>query len=1204
MLALLEGVRGKDLPLEALTGPSVELAELLLRAARHLSEREERRARTTLAAMMDDPAGKAFTTALADRAHRSADAARAAGTLRHLLEVHGVPRFLSRFGRLQLRAVERLAQLPGALVRVGIEREVRRQTRGLILDARPDALEAHLAARAREGIAVNVNLLGEEVLGEEEAAARVEAYRALAAHPRVEAVSVKISGIDSQIESFAFDAALARLVPRLASIFDAARAPTASGRRRVVYLDMEAYADLELTVELFVAALSRPEFADVEAGIALQAYLPDSIAIQERLIHFGETRAAEGGAPPRVRLVKGANLAMERVNAAARGLAVPVHRSKAAVDAAYKRMVELGTRRESSRAVRLGIASHNLFDLALGMLLRATREVEPFVGLEMLEGMASDTARAAKAAGQELLLYAPVVHEEDFQAAVAYLVRRLDEATDPGNFLPKSFAMEPGGPAFVEEQREFEAAVRARGDVRRESYRDQDRGRTAPGLALDAEFDNEPDTDFSLRQNREWARAALAAALSTPWGVVSGTLEPSARGRRTIFGFDPSRPGARPYEIRLADASDVRFALERAARAAGAWGARPAREREELLRGVAKELRARRGRLVAAMVLDGAKRVVEADAEVSEAIDFAEYYLREHRELVADESLRLHPAGVALVTPPWNFPLAIPAGGTLAALVAGNAVVLKPALETPLVARELAHACYAAGVPEGALELVVCEDEVASELVRDPRVAVAVLTGATSTARLFLAMRPGLALRAETGGKNAMVVTAVADRDLAIKNAVRSAFSHAGQKCSATSLLVLEAELYDDPAFRARLADAAKSLVVGSAFAPETFVTPLVRPPEGALERALTSLDEGEEWLVPPRVDPENPCLVHPSVKLGVRSGSFMHTTELFGPVLGVMRARDLDHAIDLANATRYGLCASIQSLDEREQRAFADRIEAGNVYVNRGTTGAIVRRQPFGGWKASSFGPGAKAGGPGYVLELARASDGAPPPHGAPPSAPCARLLEALGGALDPALARELEEAASAYESSFERWFGRTHDPSGVLGQENVFRYLPHPSVAIAAFAGHEPRALALALLAATTCAGEARLLLVEGARSELSEHLERSGLESLRLERASEAELGARLASGELTRVRAVGAPSAAVCEAAAASGGHLEVGEVLRAPRAELPRYLLEQSVSIESHRFGALLPSLGLGGAASRRAPRVAARDADARAGRSR
>ena len=268
----------------------------------------------------------------------------------------------------------------------------------------------------------------------------------------------------------------------------------------------------------------------------------------------------------------------------------------------------------------------------------------------------------------------------------------------------------------------------------------------------------------------------------------------------------------------------------------------------------------------------------------------------------------MEPLGVVVVTPPWNFPLSIPAGGVLAALAAGNAVVLKPAPEAVLVGWWLANCLWDAGVPRDVLQFLPCpDDEIGRGLVTDPRVGAVILTGSVETARLFLGWRPDLTLFAETSGKNAIIVTALADRDQAIRDLVRSAFGHNGQKCSAASLAICEAEVYDDPDFRRQLRDAAASLAVGSAWELTSRITPLTQPPGAALRRALTVLDEGEEWLLEPCPAGDNPQLWSPGIKLGVRPGSFFHRTECFGPVLGLMRAEDLDQAIALANATRSG---------------------------------------------------------------------------------------------------------------------------------------------------------------------------------------------------------------------------------------------------------------------------------------------------------
>jgi RHH-type proline utilization regulon transcriptional repressor/proline dehydrogenase/delta 1-pyrroline-5-carboxylate dehydrogenase len=274
-----------------------------------------------------------------------------------------------------------------------------------------------------------------------------------------------------------------------------------------------------------------------------------------------------------------------------------------------------------------------------------------------------------------------------------------------------------------------------------------------------------------------------------------------------------------------------------------------------------------------------------------------------------------------------------------------------------------------ASIPRDVLQFVTCpNNEVGKGLVTDPRVGSVILTGAFETGRMFQTWNPRMHLIAETSGKNSLIITSAADPDQAIKDLVKGSFGHAGQKCSASSLAIIEADLYDSPAFIRQLKDAAASLPVGSSWDPASVVTPVVRPPEKELYRGLTTLDDGEEWLLEPKMIDGNPCLWSPGIKLGVQPDSWYFKTECFGPVLGLVRARDLPHAIKIQSDSDFGLTGGIHTLDTREIALWRDKVEVGNAYINRPITGAIVRRQPFGGWKNSCFGPGAKAGGPNYV--------------------------------------------------------------------------------------------------------------------------------------------------------------------------------------------------------------------------------------------
>ena len=1183
--ALLDGLGGKPISRARAARIATRLAALLWEAAEAHQDEIERERAAMLGRLMDDPAGQAFSNLVADRAYRSRSPERVVSEVRHLLESLGTPRYLTATERLQLGALRAVGPaFPRAVAR-GALRTLRSKTRSVILPASEPFLSEHLRRRRVEGVRVNLNWLGEAVLGEAEADRRTDQYLALLARPDVEAISVKVSTLTSRLNLLAWNATLDRLRPRLRALYRAAlrhRYRHADGTRvaKLVNLDMEAYRDLNLTLELFCSVLEEPEFEDLPAGIVLQAYLPDSFPLQRQLTAWARSRVLSGGGPIRLRLVKGANLAAEQVEASLKGWPLPIYSTKHEVDANFKRMVEFGCRPANSRAAELGVASHNVFDLAYAMVVRANYGVEDRVSFELLEGMADPLQRAVREVASKVLLYGPVVSEKSMQPAIAYLIRRLDENTAGENFLRHGFSMKVMDGRWRAERRRFRLACQLNGGASTTPPRRQDRTRSTFHHELER-FTNEPDTDFSRAVNRAWIARHLDQMRERRFEVPLQIGGVSVFRQPTGTGFDPSRPHVVPYHFALATRDDLHQAIDTAYRGRATWQSTDPFNRARLLGKVAAGLRAARGELIAAMVLDGGKRVEEADAEVSEAIDFAEYYRRSCLDLYETPSIRVQPKGVTVVTPPWNFPLAIPAGGTLAALASGNPVILKPALETPLVAWRFAEICWAAGVPHRALQFVLCVDDVASNLIRDERVRSVILTGGTATAQLFQELRPGIDLMAETGGKNSLVVSGMSDRDLAVACAVQGAFGHAGQKCSATSLLICEPEVYEDQGFREALRDAAASLPVGSAWDLDSVVTPLIQPPGDVLRRGLTRLDPGETWLLEPRNDPNNPRLWSPGIKLGVTEGSFSHVTELFGPVLSVMRAENLADAVRIANATPYGLTAGIASLDEREQLFWLDHMRAGNLYVNRGTTGAIVQRQPFGGVKASSFGPGAKAGGPNYVAQLVKLSDAALPTHRGT-AAPIVDQLQArLAELLEPAGRLRLRVAAASYAWALEHHYGRNHDPSQLVGQVNVFCYRPLQWLLVRVAAGASAEDTAIVCAAALTCVESFRM---SADAATLEEHPWLREVPGAELHVESESALAERLrvTSGyyapwnadRIERIRALGRPEPLVAQAARHAGVHIASDRPLLSGRWELRHYVREQSICIDYHRYGNL------------------------------
>lgn len=1180
---IIKGVRGKQLSFEERREASIELAGCLLKEARRSQTLSEFKISSELGRMMDDPLGKSFTVAVTDECFRTNRNERAADQLEYLIEKFGIPKFLKLSKKFQLFIFKFFGKsLPSLLIPL-VKRLVRKEASHLIIPGERRPLSKHMQMRKSEGVRINLNKLGEALLGEREAEKRLIVYLADLANPEVEYISVKISTLYSQINLVAKEHTLRTLQEKLKILYREAgkHIYTRKNGERVfkfVNLDMEEYRDLHLTVDLFKATLDEPEFFQHAAGIVLQSYLPESFLIQQELTVWAMQRVARGGAPIKIRIVKGANLAMERVDASRKGYPQAPYLSKCDVDANYKRMLNYASLPHHAAAVRVGVASHNIFDIAYALLLRSESMVEDFVEFEMLEGMAEPIRKVVQKLTGGMLLYCPAAKEDEFINAVAYFVRRLDENTSPDNFLRHLFKLIPGTREWQNLANQFSLACHAQNAAALKPRRTQNRMIEESMHDIDSPFRNEPDTDWSLPQNQKWIQNILSE-----WERKELEDIPLVLGGKKITesshyakGFDPSCPGAELYGMALADSSQIDFCIKEGEKAFKKWSETPVKERSQKLWKTAHLFKESRGALIGAMVADGAKIVEEGDQEVSEAIDFIEYYRRNLEEITRYEGVRWKSKGSVLVTSPWNFPCSIPTGGIAAALAAGNTVIFKPAMECAYVGWKLVNLFWEGGIPREVLQFILCEDETGgSQLVQDPRVASIVLTGSTETAKKMLKMRPGINLIAETGGKNPMIITSLSDRELAVKDLVHSAFSHAGQKCSACSLGIVLSEVYDDLKFREMLFDRASSLIVGSAWNLSSRVTPLIREPNEALARALTSLEEGEEWLLQPKQDPENPMLWSPGIKMGVRKGSFTYETELFGPVLGIMRAESLEEAIVLANGTRYGLTSGIHTLDEREKNYWMDHIEAGNCYVNRGITGAVVVRQPFGGCKESSFGPGAKAGGPNYLMQLLSHEDASLPEKLEPASGVLTVIgmdLEKMGILED---GRKLWDASvGSYAYYWKHYFSKSHDPSLILGQDNILKYAPRKSLLLRV--NSQDFSLNVMRVVAASCICGVPLVL-SGDINTLSPIIGgewRSLAKNIQVLEETESEFIERIKKEGCSHIRFLSTPSLIVKKVLAEMGSSVIVSLPSVCGRVEVLKFLREVSFSIDYHRHGNL------------------------------
>ena len=1110
--------------------------------------------------MVTTPNDKKFIVRMLDETSQVRDRQKLAIRVRDLINQYGIPKFLGWGDRILFWMYQKFAYLPlFNWVSVPIIKwRLRRDTSRVIIDqARPN-LTRHLAERFEENIGQNVNLLGEVVLGDGEADKRYYSYLDALKEPDINYISVKISGIYAQTHALNYKECFPELVRRMSELYQAAidnpyTDPEGVKRAKFVNLDMEEYKDAHLTMKLFKEVLSLPQFKNYEAGIVVQAYLPDAWDFQTELLEFAKARVADGGAPIKMRIVKGCNLDMENIVSDLRGWPNPVRPDKTEVDANYLHIIERGLKPENARVLHIGMASHNLFTISYAYLLTEMYQTpKDCFCFEMLEGMANHVWRAQKKLGNHVILYTPVVKKEHFLNAISYLVRRMDENTAPDNFLTHSFSLKPDTKEWRELEQQFINAYNMKDSITHIPTRVQDRNQPYVGQEPRDEMINEPDTDFDRFCNQEWVEKIFAKWKSqgqmtgdkAEWGDWKpGDLLPTQIGAELVYNddrakyFDRSQDGdVIVCEMSRANKEQTEKILAIAEADPGGWRNTSIEERHQIMYRAANILGEMRGDLNGSMCAITGKTVEEGDVEVSEGIDYCRFYTTTMKKYAALDDIEMKAKGTVLVLSPWNFPCAIPCGGVVAALASGNTCILKPATVAAPVAWLFAKAFWEAGVPKEALQVIIADREATPLLTSSPVVKHIILTGGTETAQSIAHANPRKPLSAETGGKNVMILTAQCDRDHAIMNACRSAFGNAGQKCSACSILLVERSVYNDPVFFEKLKDCASSLKVGGVWNAGNIVGPMITNQNDKLLQAFT-LEPGEKWLIAPEFVDEKKFILKPTVKYDVKPSSFTFRTELFAPLLAVTPYDTLDEAIDLVNGLDYGLTSGIQTLDEQEQKYWKDHIQAGNLYINRGITGAIVNRQPFGGMKLSAFGPGLKAGGPNYCGQFMYITD-------------------KPGSTTD-------------YKTSYAEWYekefrhARNIQPQ-IRGEQNVFRYLPlKGGMVMRLFGDEDLDQIEMVQLAAQTV-GTPLTISVDPANP-IAEKL------TGKLKKESLGDFCNHIKNYERVRTISKNVPDA-VFDAAAQCDKYIAQSLPVKNGRIELALYIKEQSIANEYHRYG--------------------------------
>ncbi len=870
--------------------------------------------------------------------------------------------------------------LLGKALAITARANARKMGERFIAGSKVDEVLTSVTRLRQHGLAFTLDLLGEAVISEPEAEQYQQQYLELIAElapiindwpedahldrdeqtwiPRVN-VSLKMSALYSRFKPIDPIGTAEGVKARLRPILRAARQHDA-----YVHIDMEHYAYKNLTLDIFKQVFMEEEFRDYpDCGIVIQAYLPEAGRDLENLLEWVKKR----GTPIWVRLVKGAYWDYETVSARSRGWPVPVYLRKWQSDENFERQTRFLM--ENSRWLRPAIASHNMRSLAHAVAWAERFKLPPNAWeIQMLYGMADAQAQLLTECGHRVRIYTPF---GELLPGMAYLVRRLLENTSNDSFLRHSYDR----------------------NVRIEDlFMNPTLAGAQSGPAVDAEwigFLNEPPADFSQADVREKMQNAIdevRSQLGQEYSLVIGGKAYDTR--LTIGSINPSDKKQLVGRVASARVEQAEMAIDTARRAWKDWSRTESSERIQLIETVGNELRSRRFELTAWQIFECGKPWAEADADVAEAIDFCMYYAQEMRRLCEpisadvpgeENSYSYRSRGVVVVIAPWNFPLAILCGMTVAALVTGNTVIMKPAEQSSVVAAKFMEVLQTAGIPDGVVNFLPgAGEEIGPVLVGSPNVDLVAFTGSrpvglaiNQQASVTPAKQPSVKrVIAEMGGKNAIIIDEDADLDEAVQGVIYSAFGYAGQKCSACSRVIVLKSVYD--AFMNRLKQAAESIVIGPAESPASFMGPVID--QEAYKRIQDYIaigrDECETVLASDTSEhAKKGFFVGPHIFANVEPESRLAQHEIFGPVLAVMQAASLNEAFEIANNTDYALTGGMYSRSPRNLERARQEFEVGNLYLNRSITGALVHRHPFGGFRMSGI--GTKAGGPDYLLQF-----------------------------------------------------------------------------------------------------------------------------------------------------------------------------------------------------------------------------------------
>ncbi|MBN2479892.1 MAG: proline dehydrogenase family protein [Parachlamydiales bacterium] len=1169
ILDLLSSVKNSSLSTLDRARKAIEISEGILRLNQIMLQDEQKTVLTDRINLLLDLKGKAFFSNIIDQSFRTSNLSRISNQISYLLRVSKIESLFPWTYKIKFFLFKIFAKsFPKILVPL-IQTSLKKELSHTLIYADKPFLKKYLQTKKKYN---SFSLITGFCFSKKNIKQNLNYYYDLISTPFIDYIDINIDALYSEKNALSYFSALKTLKENLSKLFKFALKYSSEKKPKTLIITSNYYKNYELSIEAFKSVASDLEFKNLKLGITLCAYFPESLEILKDLIEFSKKRDKDQFSAIIVKIKKGSSFNEEQINAAKNNWISPTFIKKYETDANFKKMLHLSCQKENAKVCNIHISTLNVFDISYSLLLIYENDIEPFVFLFLNSGKIESYRKAISSIYKNTYLNINVINKKDYEVAPSFILKVIDETSNLENFITNVLTLSNNSLKFDELKESFELSINEMKNLSsKPKYAYQKNIETILRNYLS---DNEATTDFTLKENRDLAckiakDASLYKPNHIPLVIDLETIKTNVKGTK----IDPCNLDKTLYQYSLADEAQIEKAIKCAKDNEPLWQKIPLDEKFLILDKIIKKIKEKRIDLIKSLMVDIAKNIEEADTEVSSAIDSINYFKEQIRHLYSIKDIKFTPKGTFIVIPPWGFPLSVAIEEIIGALITNNLVILIPPKEAIHICYEIANIIWEAGISKKYLQFLNCNELLFhNKLMKDKRINSVIISTNSQNAKKLIKLREGFELSAECGGINSIIVSAFCDKEQAIQDIISSAFEFSGQKFSSASILILEKEVYEDEEFLSKLKNAAQNLIVDQPTTIDATVTPLAHDLSVDVKKAFTHLGKGESWLLEPKIDSVNNRVMTPGIKLGVTSKSFTKNHEIYAPILSIMKANDLEHAIELANTSKYGLAASLFSLDPREQYIWQKKIQAGNLSINTKITNTKIKKQPFGGYKESAFGKEYKAGGANYLLHFMNIEQIGLPKEKLPVNE-WVNSLTAFLEKID--LSAEKLGLWYVSVSNYAYWWKKLkqdYDTCKILGQDNIIRYVPRKLITLRL----EEDSFALDALricaAALTCNMPLEISWSGNKEIEALNWIDL--LPILNVLEESKEEFLKRVRSNQIKRLRVIPPASEELKKACANSACCLIDDEVLANGRFELLHYIREVSITYNYDRYGNL------------------------------